>query len=109
MLTLQQQRAVKHNIPHEEVLPNQIFRLMKQQHRQCAYCKCILTLLTYSIDHILPLSLGGHHILSNIQLTCRDCNTKKRDQLNWKPREMRNFSYLPYDLRPANWKRPDAE
>lgn len=30
-----------------------------------------------SLDHILPLSKGGTHTLSNLQLMCKPCNSKK--------------------------------
>lgn len=30
-----------------------------------------------SMDHIIPLSKGGHHTWDNIQLLCRGCNFKK--------------------------------
>jgi 5-methylcytosine-specific restriction endonuclease McrA len=68
--------------------------MLMVQGRQCVYCKCILYLSTFSIDHILPLSLGGTHTIANIQLTCLDCNLQRRTKLNWKPREMRNHTWL---------------
>lgn len=30
-----------------------------------------------SLDHIEPLSLGGHHVKANVQLAHLDCNVKK--------------------------------
>ena len=30
-----------------------------------------------TIDHIVPMSMGGAHTWDNIQLACRDCNTRK--------------------------------
>jgi hypothetical protein len=30
-----------------------------------------------SIDHVIPLSLGGEHAMSNIQPLCSKCNRKK--------------------------------
>lgn len=67
--------------------------MLKEQGRQCAYCKRTLYLSTLSLDHILPLSLGGPHSASNLQLTCLQCNLEKGNKLNWKPRHMRNVSY----------------
>lgn len=32
-----------------------------------------------TLDHVVPLSKGGAHRLSNLQLLCRECNTAKGD------------------------------
>lgn len=34
-----------------------------------------------SVDHIIPLSKGGEHSWDNVQLACRECNTKKSDKM----------------------------
>jgi 5-methylcytosine-specific restriction endonuclease McrA len=34
-----------------------------------------------NLDHIIPISLGGNHTFSNLQLLCRKCNYKKRDKM----------------------------
>jgi 5-methylcytosine-specific restriction endonuclease McrA len=30
-----------------------------------------------TIDHILPLSVGGKHSLANVRVVCRDCNNRR--------------------------------
>lgn len=34
----------------------------------------------YTVDHIMPLALGGQHLLGNIELRCKPCNSTK----SWK-------------------------
>lgn len=38
------------------------------------------------LDHIVPLSRGGSHIGSNVQLACHDCNQRKHAKI---PRDVR--------------------
>lgn len=64
-------------------------RLRRQsQGELCAYCgnpnKFGLT-----VDHFLPLSLGGTNAISNILLACYSCNSSKRndDPLEWFQRQ----------------------
>jgi len=33
--------------------------------------------LQATIDHVIPVSLGGRHILGNVQLMCATCNVAK--------------------------------
>jgi 5-methylcytosine-specific restriction endonuclease McrA len=53
---------------------------------QCVYCGC--RVYNYeagghlsgdmaTLDHVLPLSLGGEHVPDNVVTACWDCNTKK--------------------------------
>jgi len=39
-----------------------------------------------SIDHIMPLSLGGKHIRANVQLTHLICNLKKGNRIEKRTR-----------------------
>lgn len=45
-----------------------------QQGKLCPYCGQEAN----SVDHVVPLSRGGVHELSNLEYTCNDCNLVKR-------------------------------
>ena len=49
---------------------------------QCVQCKAIEDL---TIDHIVPRYAGGNDDLSNLQIMCRSCNSRKgiRDDSYW--------------------------
>jgi 5-methylcytosine-specific restriction endonuclease McrA len=34
-----------------------------------------------TMDHVIPVSLGGPHTRVNVRLACRSCNSRKRQQL----------------------------
>lgn len=52
----------------------EIKALFKQR---CAYCHCKPRVLT--MDHVQPLSKGGHHTAANIVPACQSCNSRKND------------------------------
>lgn len=54
-------------------------KLMKLQKGKCACCGKPLN-ERYDLDHIIPLSKGGLHIDSNIQLLSRTCNRQKHNK-----------------------------
>lgn len=63
------------------VTPDQIAALHQQQGR-CYYCKKPFNnRRNATIDHVIPLSKGGQHNISNIVLACWPCNNKKRAQI----------------------------
>lgn len=41
----------------------------------CWYCEALLTLLTLSVDRIVPGCQGGRYIRSNIRAACLSCNS----------------------------------
>lgn len=54
--------------------------LMAEQGAKCPYCLCDLMNGGFSLDHYIPLSLDGAHEDGNIQITCRSCNSRKRNK-----------------------------
>jgi 5-methylcytosine-specific restriction endonuclease McrA len=50
-----------------------------QDENRCAYCRTPeeLTVTTFEIDHIVPISAGGETELDNLCLACPACNRHK--------------------------------
>lgn len=44
--------------------------------------------MSATLDHITPLSRGGHHVWDNVQLAHRTCNGQKCARLDWTPSEV---------------------
>lgn len=49
---------------------------IKKRHKdKCVYCKRRMERLT--MDHMVPLSRGGHHTAENVIPACRSCNSRR--------------------------------
>ena len=57
--------------------PQHLAKLYNDQNGKCKYCGVKLNAADTQIDHVIPLSRGGKHDLSNIALVCKDCNYLK--------------------------------
>ena len=44
---------------------------------KCRYCRCVLTTVNATVDHIVPRSRGGSGHPSNLAACCRLCNDSK--------------------------------
>lgn len=64
-------------------LPQHEWLVIKQRYySRCVYCGASDRPLTQ--DHVIPLSKGGLHDASNVVPACRQCNSRKRDDI-WVP------------------------
>jgi 5-methylcytosine-specific restriction endonuclease McrA len=50
----------------------------KLNERQCHYCKESYSPDELTMDHIIPVSRGGHSDRSNVVAACKPCNIEKR-------------------------------
>jgi 5-methylcytosine-specific restriction endonuclease McrA len=53
--------------------------LLAEQGHRCAYCLARLPPAAATVDHILPIALGGGSEDENLVVTCHDCNQAKGD------------------------------
>jgi 5-methylcytosine-specific restriction endonuclease McrA len=54
--------------------------LMNKQNKCCYYCDTPLdfdTIRAIHLDHVIPLSKQGPHIISNVVWSCQTCNISK--------------------------------
>ena len=56
--------------------------LLEKHNGRCVHCEEVVNLITdhpksATIDHIVPISLGGLDSIRNMQLLCNACNNKK--------------------------------
>ena len=71
-------RALKANAPINDLTPAQWVMIKNHYKHSCVYCGKKSQRLTQ--DHVIPLSKGGSHTLSNVAPACKSCNSKKRDR-----------------------------
>lgn len=47
----------------------------------CHYCQKKIALNELTMDHVIPLALGGRSVKSNLVPCCKNCNNAKRASL----------------------------
>ena len=65
------------------VSPTDRQTIAARSHNQCSYCQTQQEIagIQFTIDHIIPESLGGTHELDNLCLACWDCNLIKQSRI----------------------------
>lgn len=73
---------IKHKTPREPSKSLK-FDVFKRDHYKCSICgKSPATdpSITLHVDHIVPYSLGGETVMSNLRTLCSDCNLGKSNK-----------------------------
>tara|TARA_R110002074_G_scaffold221702_3_gene392433 strand:+ start:5851 stop:6285 length:435 start_codon:yes stop_codon:yes gene_type:complete len=70
-------RSIKNGVIFNVTLPELKEMFLKTYGSKCRYCTKILSYKNIACDHIIPLAKSGDSIISNLQLICRTCNTRK--------------------------------
>lgn len=60
----------------------QLRKILKAQGGKCWWCGKDCS-SNHHFDHVIPLSKGGSHTLSNLRVTCVTCNTRKNALMPW--------------------------
>lgn len=69
------ERAEAHGVRYEP-LQKHIAELLVTKHH-CYWCGRSLLLHEKTIDHVVPISRGGGHIMGNVVVSCWPCNRDK--------------------------------
>jgi len=67
-------RARAAGVPWDMVDLREVFR---RCNGVCGICGNPVEHETFTIDHIIPLSRGGPHVLKNLQVAHKSCNSRK--------------------------------
>jgi 5-methylcytosine-specific restriction endonuclease McrA len=84
----EKRRALKNGCQVDAALVNQFIENVRSREvAVCVYCDLEIPASTVHFDHIVPLSRGGAHIITNICVSCPSCNLRKSAKLigEWIP------------------------
>ena len=79
LLQIQRRRALRVKNGIFSVSANDIKKLFYRQNHECFWCNN--KLITYHIDHVIPLQRGGRHSIGNLVISCPSCNSRKNNKL----------------------------
>lgn len=79
-------RALKRNLPADNIRPRDVY---ERDGWICQICYEPVDEsvkwpdpMSPSLDHVIPLSKGGHHVWENVSLAHLDCNVRKGDRVS---------------------------
>jgi 5-methylcytosine-specific restriction endonuclease McrA len=65
------------NIAEDKITSQEWLELCQLLEYHCAYCDEVIPFNKLTMDHIIPLSRGGKHCITNILPACNSCNCSK--------------------------------
>lgn len=79
---------IKSAAPEAKTIQAWMRSVLRRPFAICYYCRKTVVTGSIDFDHVIPLSKGGQHALSNLCVSCPDCNGSKHDHLlpNWPKR-----------------------
>lgn len=57
------------------------FRVLEKYGFKCHYCGVSASVRSLEMDHVIPISRGGHNVFENLVPACRPCNGGKGTRL----------------------------
>lgn len=79
-----QRRAQKLTTADNSIKTTALQQLKEQQNHKCYHCKTPLDYTTpkqVHLDHLIPISKGGKHTITNVVWSCAKCNLQKSNSL----------------------------
>lgn len=78
--TLKAARAVRIEARSDGTLTGEVIVALYGAARVCPYCDKPMRSPQKSLDHVVALSKGGMHSITNVVVCCKTCNTRKAAQ-----------------------------
>lgn len=80
-------RSDRH-IPNDGTLDAPTVRRRFAEANDCPYCDTPMHARDKSLDHVLPITRGGSHSITNVVVCCRRCNSRKHartpEEMGWR-------------------------
>ena len=77
--------------------------VFKRDKYTCQYCGVSGSEIDLECDHIYPVSKGGTNDITNLTTSCRTCNRKKSDSVDWDLNNVNNDFIYFWDTRKENY------
>jgi hypothetical protein len=82
-LTFEKFTETKEERVRSRVIPREVMlKVVRRDGQRCSKCLRNVSDNEIEFDHIIPFSRGGTTTVENLRVLCRECNRKKRDNLD---------------------------